>query len=241
MDNADLRRQVADLGTILSVWAHPDDETYVAGGVMALAAANGQRVVCVSATAGEKGTPDPDAWPPERLGRVRRWEAAAAMAILGVDDHRFLDHPDGGLADLDPSGPVEEIAGIIDEVGPDTIITFGPEGGTFHPDHIAVHDWVVEARSQARSSARILHEVLTEEHLGEWGDQFETWGVYMTDERPIGVPEDEVAFDLRLSGPVLDQKIAALCTMHTQIAPSLALVGDENFRALNSREAFVAT
>ena len=71
---------------------------------MAAAAACGQRVVCVSATAGELGTSDPATWPPERLARVRRWEAAAAMAILGVTDHRWLGYADGGLAGLRPDG-----------------------------------------------------------------------------------------------------------------------------------------
>src|SRR5688572_29231575 len=103
---------VGALGTILSLWAHPDDETYLAGGIMAIAAAQGQRVVCVSATAGERGTDDPVSWPPERLGRVRQWEASAAMAILGVADHRFLGLPDGGLAGLDPDGPVRFLAKI---------------------------------------------------------------------------------------------------------------------------------
>lgn len=93
-----LRAMITSLGTILSVWAHPDDETYVAGGVMAAARCRGQRVVCLSATAGEHGTPDPVAWPPARLGLVRRWEAAAAMAVLGVDEHRILGLPDMGLA-----------------------------------------------------------------------------------------------------------------------------------------------
>src|SRR5688500_14715413 len=90
-------------GPILSVWAHPDDESYLAAGVMAAAVDAGTRVVCVSATAGELGTPDPVAWPPDRLGRLRRWETAAAMAVLGVAEHRFLGLPDGGLAKVDPT------------------------------------------------------------------------------------------------------------------------------------------
>jgi LmbE family N-acetylglucosaminyl deacetylase len=53
-----------ELGTTLSVWAHPDDESYLAGGVMAAAAGHGRRVVCVSATAGEHGTTDLATWPP---------------------------------------------------------------------------------------------------------------------------------------------------------------------------------
>lgn len=51
------------LGTILGVWAHPDDETYLCGGLMARAAAAGDRVVCITATRGENGSPDEDRWP----------------------------------------------------------------------------------------------------------------------------------------------------------------------------------
>ena len=91
-------RLSAEPGTILSIWAHPDDETYLAAGIMATAVDNGDRVVCVSATAGEHGTADPIVWPPARLGQVRRWEANAAMAVLGVTEHRFLGYEDGTLA-----------------------------------------------------------------------------------------------------------------------------------------------
>ena len=57
----------AGLGTVLGVWAHPDDEAYLAGGLMAAAVDAGARVVCVTATRGERGTPD------VRLGRRRDW------------------------------------------------------------------------------------------------------------------------------------------------------------------------
>lgn len=239
MDRHDPAAQVAALGTILSVWAHPDDETYVCGGIMALAVANGQRVVCVSATAGERGTPDPALWPPERMGRLRRWEAAGAMAILGVSDHRWLDHPDGGLAGLDPEGPVGQLVEILDEVRPDTVLTFAPEGGTFHPDHQTVSTWVDEACRRAGATARLLHEAITQEYLDRWGPVLEDWGAFMTDQRPAGVPAAALALDVRLAGPVLDQKVAALCAMYSQIGPSLSLVGDEAFREMNSRETFV--
>ena len=231
--------QVRDLGTIASIWAHPDDETYLAGGTMAAAAANGQRVVCVSATAGELGTDDPTSWPPERLGRVRRWEAAAAMAVLGVTEHRFLDLPDGGLADLDPDAPVARLAELLAEVEPDTTLTFGPEGGTFHPDHQTISRWVGLAWEKAGRPGRVLHAALTEDHLQEWGARYEDWGVFMSDERPTGVPRDELAYELVLDGPALDQKIASLCAMHTQVAPALALLGEADYRASNAAEAFV--
>jgi LmbE family N-acetylglucosaminyl deacetylase len=230
---------VAALGTILSLWAHPDDETYLAGGIMAIAAAQGQRVVCVSATAGERGTDDAATWPPERLGRVRQWEASAAMAILGVTDHRFLGLPDGGLTALRPDGPVRDLAKIIVDVAPDTILTFGPDGGTFHPDHQAVSRWAGEAWDTAGRPGRILHATMTEDHLRTWGEEYERWGVWMTDERPVGARPEDLAVHVELAGELLDRKVAALCAMHTQVAPSVALLGYDRFRALNDHESFV--
>ena len=229
-----------ELGTILSVWAHPDDETYLAGGVMADAAANGQRVVCVSATAGERGTDDPVAWPPERLGRVRKWEASAAMSILGVDDHRWLDLPDGHLPDLPPHGPIDVVAGLIDEVRPDTILTFGPDGGTFHPDHCTVSAWVTEAWQRRGRPGRLLYAAMSVSHLDVWTERYEEWGIYMTDERPIGVPDHYLTVQHRLTATTLDRKVTALLAMHSQVAPALAVLGPNDFREENSVECFVA-
>lgn len=239
-DPRPLTAMVAELGTIVSVWAHPDDETYLAGGIMALAAANGQRVVCVCATEGEHGTGDPHTWPPARLGRVRRWEAAAAMAILGVADHRWLGYADGSLADLDAAGPVDRLGQLLSEVRPDTILTFGPDGTTFHPDHQTISGWVGRAWQAAGRPGRLLHAAASEEHLRQWGDRYEEWGIYMTSERPVGVPAARLAVHVQLSGRILDQKIAALCAMYTQTAPALAAFGEADFRAVNARESYVA-
>jgi LmbE family N-acetylglucosaminyl deacetylase len=231
--------RVEELGTILSIWAHPDDETFLAGGIMAAAAARGQRVVCVCATAGERGTDDPARWPPERLGRIRRFEAAAAMAVLGVAEHHFLDLADGGLAVLDPGAPVERLATMLAEVQPDTILTFGPDGATFHPDHQAVSGWAGTAWQLAGRPGRLLHAATTEEFLAEFGKDYDEWGVYMTDERPVGVPASALAVRVQLDAQLLDQKIAALCAMHTQTAPSLALLGADRFRVLNQQECYI--
>lgn len=228
-----------DLGTILSVWAHPDDETYLAGGLMAAAVDAGQRVVCVSATAGEHGTDDPETWPPERLGPVRRWEAAAAMGVLGVRDHRVLGHPDGGLGRVRRKDAVAQIAKLIVDVDPDTIVTFGPDGMTFHPDHRVVSSWVGEARDRSGTAARLLHATTTTTQLERWGDLYERWGVFMTDERPTASPSSDLAVHLALHGAALDRKVAALLAMHTQTAPALALMGPEAFRAQSAVEAFV--
>jgi LmbE family N-acetylglucosaminyl deacetylase len=62
-----------ELGTILGVWAHPDDEAYLMAGTALLAAAAGSTVACVTATAGEAGeSADEERWPPAQLGTIRR-------------------------------------------------------------------------------------------------------------------------------------------------------------------------
>ena len=145
---------VAELGTILSIWAHPDDETYLAAGVMAAAVDRGQRVVCVSATAGEHGTADPDAWPPARLGRCaagrrpRRWPCSASPSTTSS----ACPTAPSPTTTSDGLGLVGQ---LLDEVEPDTILTFGPDGMTFHPDHIAVHRWVTEAWHRRGRRARL--------------------------------------------------------------------------------------
>src|SRR3712207_1442910 len=124
---------VADLGTILSVWAHPDDEAYLCGGLMAAAVDAGSRVVCVTATRGELGVTDPERWPPDRLAEIREAELAACLAILGVTEHRWLGFPDGGCAAVDPTIGAEAVAALLREVRPDTVVTFSADGQTGHP------------------------------------------------------------------------------------------------------------
>mgnify|MGYP005811674537 CR=1 FL=1 len=226
------------LGTILSVWAHPDDETYLAAAVMAAASDNGQRVVCVTATAGERGTDDPVTWPPDRLGQVRAWEAAAAMAVLGVREHHLLGLPDGAL-ERDDEWAIYRIGALIDSVSPDTILTFGVDGITFHSDHIAVHHWVTEAWERRGRPGRLLYATASTDYLARHRDLFEEWGIYMTDERPTGVPADELAVHIRLDEMMLDRKLTALRAMTTQTSGVMAAVDPDAYAAHAAEESFV--
>lgn len=228
----------ADLGTILLIWAHPDDETYLAGAVMAAAAAAGQRVVCVSATLGELGTSDPEAWPPARLGRLRAWEAAAAMAVLGVTEHHALGWPDGGLASIPAADGVAAIACLLDDVRPDTILTFGPDGQTFHPDHIAVHRWVSAAWAKGGAGSGCC-SAPTRRRISPGGaTSTSKWGVYMTDDRPVATPDGHLALRYVPEGAALDQKLAALSAMASQTADARALLGPAAYAAMAAEEAF---
>jgi len=84
---------VASLGTILGVWAHPDDDIFLSAGLMATAVRAAQRVVDVTATRGEGGSMDEERWPPDSMGEVRTKELLRSLEILGVQEHRFLEGP----------------------------------------------------------------------------------------------------------------------------------------------------
>ena len=94
-----------DLGTILGIWAHPDDETYLTAGLMAQAVRDGRRVVCVTATRGEGGSMDEERWPSATMGEVREAELMRCFEILGVTEHHWLDVPD-----VDMDTPLPETA-----------------------------------------------------------------------------------------------------------------------------------
>jgi len=90
-----------DLGSLLGVWAHPDDEAYLSAGLMMHAVDEGRRVVCVTATKGEAGFPDDDSRSAAERSRIRETELAACLEVLGVTEHRWLGYADGGCAGVD--------------------------------------------------------------------------------------------------------------------------------------------
>ncbi|WP_055525248.1 N-acetyl-1-D-myo-inositol-2-amino-2-deoxy-alpha-D-glucopyranoside deacetylase [Streptomyces graminilatus] len=143
---------------LLLVHAHPDDESINNGATMAKYAAEGALVTLVTCTLGELG----EVIPPglahlsgAALGEYRLSELGAAMRALGVDDHRLLggagrfgDSGMMGLADNDDPGcfwqaDVDEAAAhlveVILEVRPQVVVTYDPDGGYGHPDHIQAH------------------------------------------------------------------------------------------------------
>src|SRR3954453_23547084 len=136
---------IARLGTVLGVWAHPDDEAFLSAGLMALVRDAGNRVVCVVATDGGLGTEQPDLWPPAKLTAVRAREHVASLAAVGVDALVRFEYGDGACAAVPLDEAVGRLLEVIDEVQPDTIVTFGPDGMTEHPDHQAVSGWAAVA------------------------------------------------------------------------------------------------
>ena len=129
---------------LLGVFAHPDDEVFCAGGTMARAAEAGAEVMIVSATRGEQGQiRDPAAATRRTLGAVREGELRAAAAELGVQHVQVLDYPDGTLPHH-RSALGAALADIMRQFDPDTVITFGADGGYGHPDHVAISGLTTE-------------------------------------------------------------------------------------------------
>jgi LmbE family N-acetylglucosaminyl deacetylase len=230
----------ADLGTVLGIWAHPDDEAFLSAGLMAAARAAGKRVVCVTATLGEHGTDDPQQWPPHRLGRVRSHEVRASLAALGVHEHLLLGITDGRCAAQPHDALVRRLARVIDIVAPDTIVTFGPDGLTGHEDHQTVSAWATAARAAAAPDTRLLYATTTEEFVEKWEPAREAFDVFLAHGLPLRTPAADLAVELRLPPDLLDRKIVALRAQASQTTGLIAAVGEERVREWWSTETFVS-
>lgn len=234
----DSRTELDQLGTVLMVWAHPDDEAYLAGGLSAALAETGQRVVCVTATRGEAGESSLPVTDSAHLRSIRTAELEEALALLGVGEHHWLDYPDGGCAEVDATEAADRVAALVAQVRPDTVVTFGPDGFTGHPDHRAVSRWTdlaLERLGSAGGRPRLLHAVTTDEDV-DW-EIAEEYGVFYLG-RPRICTVDEVALRLVLAGDHLDRKVAALARQRSQTGGIICALGLERFRDWVSAECF---
>src|ERR1700730_253099 len=124
---------------LLAMLAHPDDESMGAGGLIVRHTRNDVMVHLVCATRGEQG------WggkPPgarrEDLAKIRTAEmeaAATALALAGVE---IWDYPDGEVQACDQTEITQRISQAITTLRPAAVVTWGPDGGYGHPDHIAI-------------------------------------------------------------------------------------------------------
>lgn len=231
-----------DLGTILSVWAHPDDEAYLAGGLMARAVDSGDRVVCVTATRGEAGSWDEERWPAAEMGSIREAELARCLAILGVTDHHWLDYLDGTCDEVPDEEGAKKVAEIMDEVRPDTVLTFGPEGMTEHPDHIAVHRWVGRAfERSAGSGVRLFHAVVRAGSFDGLIEEFRAKSIY-SPTTPRIVSAEDLGISFELSADLQERKLRALNAQVSQVEPLKAMFGErarEIFDLVTREESYV--
>ncbi len=161
------------MATLVSFHAHPDDEVFTCAGTLAKAAAEGHRVVLVSATRGEHGTVAEGLLDSgETLADRRTQELLAAARILGVSRVEFLGYRDSGMtgwptnddeqsfwrADMDEAAG--RLAAILEQEGADVLTVYDDTGSTGHPDHVKVHHVGVRASSLA-GTKRVYEAVIS--------------------------------------------------------------------------------
>lgn len=208
-------KDVAQLGNILSVWAHPDDESFLAGGIMSAAAQNGQEVVIIHATKGEQGVQDESRWPADQLGEIRAEELAEAMNVLGLNKHHWLGYLDGSCRQVDKSKPVEQIKSYIEKYHPDTILTFGPEGMTGHQDHRTVSRWTGLAVRDYPCLA-VYHAVMLKKDYEAGLEISSKYNFFFNIDKPPLVEENECEVLFKLPDDLLIKKYQALMSMPSQ-------------------------
>lgn len=231
--------------TLLVALAHPDDETFGVGGVMARAVDEGHRVVIVCATRGEAGEiADPSLATPETLGDVRERELRDAARALGVADVRFLGFRDSGMAgtpenehadallNAPPDRVVARLVGVIRDVRPDVLVTFEPGGIYGHPDHVTISERATAAVEAAADPARwpeaggphrvprLYYVALPKSVLREFRSAAEAAGVQwaLADAMQIDQAVDDADIDAALDvTPWMERKKAAVAAHATQL------------------------
>ena len=164
---------------MLVVVAHPDDETFGCGSLLAHAADVGVRTTVACATRGEEGSPTPGLGLDDAdMAMVREGELRAAAEHLGVDRVELFDWVDSGMEGEPQSNALvaapleavaERIAALIDEVEPTVVITLDASDG--HRDHAHIRDAVLAAVDDSTWRAdRVYLHCLPQELMRRWVD-----------------------------------------------------------------------
>jgi LmbE family N-acetylglucosaminyl deacetylase len=172
---------------MLVFFAHPDDEAFSCGGVMALNRQRGIHTTLVCATKGEAGEiSSPELADAPTLGLVREQELREAARHMGVDDLYFLGYRDSGMAgtpenqhpqaytNASAAAVVPRLVRFIRSIRPQVIITFDPTGGYGHPDHIAIHHHTIAA----------FHAAADPAYAPELGEPWQTQRIFYPAFRP---------------------------------------------------------
>jgi len=165
--------------------AHPDDEALLTGGTMARLAAEGHRVVLVTATAGELGLASTEMTTWAALADVRLDELHTSARALGCARTVILGYRDSGgatgdgsttepgFADVPVEAAAHRLAGVLREEAADVLTIYDSAGGYGHPDHVQVH--LVGARAAQLAGTSVVLEATVDRrllkralYLGRW-------------------------------------------------------------------------
>jgi N-acetyl-1-D-myo-inositol-2-amino-2-deoxy-alpha-D-glucopyranoside deacetylase len=213
-------------GGVLAVFAHPDDESLLAGGALAGCAASGLD---------GRG-----------LGEIREAELLAAARALGVSAAECLDYPDGDLANVDEAQAARALSELIAREQPELVISFSEEGLYWHPDHLAVSRLLEAAFALLDSGAPAWfygatwpqgHARRLVSQMRARGLPADLWGL---EPDAFGAAPDAITTSLDVR-PFLPAKLAALHAYASQIGPDhlLSALPDDLAEEFLGREYFV--
>ena len=210
---------------LLIVVAHPDDESFGCGSVLARAAANGHDTAVVCATLGEAGESRIET---DDLAALRESELRAAAAILGVGLVRLLGHldsamsgepPPGALVSVDPAVLAAEVQDVIEELRPDVVVTLDASDG--HRDHVAIRDATLTAvDASAHPVAATYLVCLARSTMLGWADLMRTRGggdAYLAMSE-LGTPDDDITLVIDVEEH-LTTRWAAIRAHESQASP----------------------
>ncbi|WP_091967270.1 PIG-L deacetylase family protein [Propionibacterium cyclohexanicum] len=225
------------MATWVFLHAHPDDESSQTAGTMVLAHDRGDRVVNVIATDGTLGMAAEDLRKGETVADRRREELACAAGVIGIDRVEWLGYRDSGMAGWDSNHDPESfcnadltevtarVGAIVREEKADVLVSYDPDGGYGHPDHIMVHRVGAAVARQLGSPLRLLEGSFNRDmrarqkalavKLGVTGQ-----GFFDSDEpqdlRPFGSSASELRWAVDLPDEVVGRKHDALACHASQ-------------------------
>jgi LmbE family N-acetylglucosaminyl deacetylase len=144
------------LSALVVVIAHPDDEVTF-GPLLGHYAKQGVEVYLVCVTSGQQGTGNNDIPAGDELAAVREAEITAAAVQYGINPPRLLQFQDGqldSLSDEEIADLKTRVRDVLEDVGAQIVITFGPDGMTGHADHIAVGAITTELVAEMQAEAK---------------------------------------------------------------------------------------
>jgi N-acetylglucosamine malate deacetylase 2 len=200
--------------TILFSFAHPDDETFLTGGIARRYADEGVSLVLSTATLGEAGKcGDPPVCTRDELPATRKSELTAAAATLGYGTPILLGYRDRELANAPVNEIREKLVRILRAHRPQVVVTFDPNGSNLHPDHIAISRFTSDA-IVAAADARWFPEAGPPHRVQRlaWTPPARPW-LFSRMENPAGEPGVDFVFDIT---PWRATKMRALRLHRTQ-------------------------
>jgi LmbE family N-acetylglucosaminyl deacetylase len=240
-------------GVLVCFHAHPDDEVFMTGGVMRLAADAGHRVVLVTATDGALGeVPDGLLAEGERLTDRRRRELDASAHALGVHRVEMLGYADSGMAgtadnaraeafcNVDVEVAASQLARVLVEEGADVLTVYDPHGNYGHPDHVRVH--VVGVRAAELAGVTQVYEAtVNRDQMIRLMAANPQWSAEAgpPDVTQFGLPESEITTVVDVCA-ALTAKRSAMTAHESQVGdfgPFLAMP-EEHMRAAFGVESF---